>query len=215
MDHTELNEKLKDWEEHLLHYRLPDWDAIPDLGLYMEQVLVLLKQYLDFLPSDRKEDPLVTAAAINNYVRQKTMPEPVKKRYYRIHIAYLLMICSLKQSLSIAQIRQLIPAGLTAEETERLYATFAERHQRTSAYFARQVREQAEAPDREDPAAGEGRDMILSCAIVGGFARALADRLLVLPEDKDKEKAKEKEKEKAKDKEKDKPRDKEKEKKIL
>ena len=23
MDHTELNEKLKDWEEHLLHYRLP------------------------------------------------------------------------------------------------------------------------------------------------------------------------------------------------
>ncbi len=183
MDHAQLGEKLKDWEDHLLHYRLPDWEAIPDLGLYMEQVLVLLKQYLDFLPSGPKDDALVTAAAINNYVRKKMMPEPVKKRYYRIHIAYLLMICVLKQSLSIARIRQLLPAGLSPEEAARLYGTFTERHQKTSTYFAQQVREHAETIDREAPDAGEGRGMILSCAIVGGFARALAEKLLALPEE--------------------------------
>ena len=180
MDALQWNEKLREWEEHLLHYRLPEWEAIPDLGLYMEQVLILLKQYLEFLPSDRKEDPVVTAAAVNNYVRKKMMPEPVKKRYYRIHIAYLLMICSLKQSLSIAQITRLIPAGLSAEETAQLYGMFTERYRKTSTYFALQVREQTEALHGASCADGESRDMILSCAVIGGFARALADRLLAL-----------------------------------
>ena len=30
--------KLRRWEKFLAAYRLPDWDAIPDFGLYMEPV---------------------------------------------------------------------------------------------------------------------------------------------------------------------------------
>ena len=101
--------KLRRWEKFLAAYRLPEWDAIPDFGLYMEQVVQLLKQYLDYLPPELKEDQLITVAAINNYVRTKVMPEPRKKRYYRLHIAYLIMICTLKQSLSIAMIQKMIP----------------------------------------------------------------------------------------------------------
>ena len=89
--------KLRRWETYLNTYRLPGWDQIPDLGLYMEQVIALLRQYLDYLPPELKEEEFITAAAINNYVRTKIMPEPVKKRYYRVHIAYLLVICTLKQ----------------------------------------------------------------------------------------------------------------------
>ena len=39
--------KLRRWEKYLAAYRLPEWDAIPDFGLYMEQVVQFLKQYLD------------------------------------------------------------------------------------------------------------------------------------------------------------------------
>ena len=39
--------KLRRWEKFLEKYRLPDWEEIPDFGLYMEQVIELLKQYLD------------------------------------------------------------------------------------------------------------------------------------------------------------------------
>ena len=88
--------KLRRWETYLNNYRLPAWEQIPDLGLYMEQVIALLRQYLDYLPPELKDEEFITAAAINNYVRTKIMPEPVKKRYYRIHIAYLLVICTLK-----------------------------------------------------------------------------------------------------------------------
>ena len=81
--------KLRRWEKHLMRFRLPEWDEIPEIGLYMEQVLSLLKQYLDYLPPELKEEQFITASTINNYVRTKVMPEPIKKRYYRTHIAIL------------------------------------------------------------------------------------------------------------------------------
>ena len=99
--------KLRRWETYLNTFRLPDWDQIPNLGLYMEQIILLLRQYLDYLPPELKEEEYITSAAINNYVRTKIMPEPIKKRYYRVHIAYLLVICTLKQGLSIGLIQKL------------------------------------------------------------------------------------------------------------
>ena len=99
--------KLRRWEKYLEHYRLPAWEEIPDFGLYMEQVVQLLKQYLSYLPPGLKQSQTITSAAINNYVRTKMLPEPRKKKYYRVHIAYLIMICTLKQSLSLSMLQTL------------------------------------------------------------------------------------------------------------
>lgn len=71
--------KLRRWETYLHDYRLPSWEEIPDLGLYMEQVLALLRQYLDYLPPELKDEQFITAATINNYVRNRFMPEPCRK----------------------------------------------------------------------------------------------------------------------------------------
>ena len=40
--------KLRRWEKHLMRFRLPEWDEIPDFGLYMEQTVDLLRKYLDY-----------------------------------------------------------------------------------------------------------------------------------------------------------------------
>lgn len=117
--------KLRRWEKFLAAYRLPEWDAIPDFGLYMEQVVQLLKQYLDYLPPELRQTEPITAAAINNYVRTKLLPEPRKKRYYRIHIAYLIMICTLKQSLRLSMLQTLLPGDLAEEDVKKAYAAFA------------------------------------------------------------------------------------------
>ena len=55
--------KLRRWEKYLAVYRLPAWEQIPDLGLYMEQVVLLLRQYLDYLPPELKQPEPITAAA--------------------------------------------------------------------------------------------------------------------------------------------------------
>ena len=132
--------KLRRWEKYLNRFRLPQWEDIPDFGLYMEQVIVLLKKYLDYLPPELKEEQIITAAAINNYVRTKVMPGPNKKKYYRIHIAYLIIICSLKQNLSLAMLQKIIPMGINEDEVKEIYESFAKRHNLAAQYFVEQVR---------------------------------------------------------------------------
>ena len=183
-DNALVAAKLRHWEKYLDRYRLPSWEEIPDIGLYMEQVVVVLKQYLDYLPPELKEEQFITAATINNYVRNKVMPMPVKKRYYRSHLAYLIMICSLKQGLSISLIQRLIPNNLPEDALKKVYATYIERHRLATRYFSNQVLHAA-APIlnlESDAALASDRpeDMIAASAVIGGLARLLAEKLLLL-----------------------------------
>ena len=176
--------KLRRWEKYLDDYRLPLWNEIPDIGLYMEQVIMLLKQYLDYMPPELKDAQFITAATINNYVRKKIMPEPVKKKYYRTHIAYLIMICSLKQCLSIPTLQKMIPMGLTEKQLEETYSAYANRHQLACKYFLRQVREAAGGILDHEPESefttDNTSDLISEVAVISGFARLLAEKLLLL-----------------------------------
>ena len=120
--------KLRRWSHYLQRYRLPTWEQIPTLGLYMDQVLTLLSRYLPFLPKKEKEEQIITTSAINNYVRMKLMPAPEKKKYSRVHIAYLIMICALKQSLTMSEIQKILPNGLTEDEVRRTYEAFIDQY---------------------------------------------------------------------------------------
>ena len=189
--------KLRRWEKYLAAYRLPAWEQIPDLGLYMEQVVLLLRQYLDYLPPELKQPEPITAAslpealishiiaaAINNYVRTRLLPEPRKKRYYRVHIAYLIMICTLKQALRLSELQTLLPGDLPEDEVRRTYDAYVRRHQLCAQYFIDQVRLTAAAMfDREvtmELAVRDTPEMITSAAILSGFARLFAEKLLLL-----------------------------------
>lgn len=177
--------KLRRWETYLRAYRLPSWESIPDLGLYMEQVTVLLKQYLDYLPPELKEEQFITPSTINNYVRMKIMPEPKKKRYYRLHLAYLIVILTLKQSLSIPLIRKLLPAPDSPEEDMKaFYQLYIVRHQVVAEYFVEQVRTAAGSIlDYELPgeiAVESASDLIIASALVGGLTHLLAEKLILL-----------------------------------
>jgi len=176
--------KLRRWEKYLLNYRLPEWEEIHDIGLYMDQVVKLLKGYLDYLPPELKEDQIITPAAINNYVRKRIMPEPVKKKYYRTHIAYLIMICTLKQCMSISTLQTMIPMRLTEEELKQTYTRFAERHRASALFFIEQVRNIAagilDHDERTEISTDDTVDLITTSAVLSGFARLLAEKLLLL-----------------------------------
>lgn len=176
--------KLRRWEGYLRNFRLPEWREIPNIGLYMEQVTELLKEYLDYLPPELKEEQFITAATINNYVRKKVMPEPVKKKYYRVHIAYLIIICTMKQALSIPTLHKLLPSDLTAEEMESVYATYVQRHRLSSDFFIEEIRAAAGGilghEQDERISAKSTEELIASVAIISGFSRLLAEKLLLL-----------------------------------
>ena len=58
----------------------------------------------------------------------KVMPPPVKKRYSRVHLAYLVMICTLKQSLSISCIQRMLPEEHGEEAARALYSSFVRQY---------------------------------------------------------------------------------------
>lgn len=177
--------KLRRWEKYLNDYRLPEWENIPDFGLYMEQVLALLTEYLDYLPPELKEERFITAATINNYVRNRVMPEPRRKKYYRVHIAYLVIICTLKQSLTIATLQKVIPMGISEADVKTIYDAYVRRHRIAAEYFVRQVRVIA-APllGHEERAVDESIDnaaeLVALSAILSGLCGLLAEKLILL-----------------------------------
>ena len=128
--------KLQRWENYLNNYKLPAWKELPDIGLYMDQVIALLGQYLDFIPVEDQKNKPVTPTTINNYVRLKVMPAPEKRKYYRIHIAYLIMIFTLKQGTSINGIQQLLPITADEEEVKNFYTRYVERLQDIALFYS-------------------------------------------------------------------------------
>lgn len=82
-------------------------DEIPDLDLYMDQVITLFENKLSH--SKRTEtDKLLTKTMINNYAKDKLLLPIVNKKYSRENIILLILIFNLKQSLSIADIKTIL-----------------------------------------------------------------------------------------------------------
>ncbi len=173
--------KLRRWEKYLREFTLPTWDELPKLDLYMDQVIALLNDYLDFFPMLENGERVVTATAINNYVRLKIMPAPIKKKYSRIHIAYLIMICSLKQVFAISYVQKIIPMKLTEREVKTLYNDYVRKHREVGLYFIEQVRHAAGPILGHEPAGqNDGSNLTIMVAVAAEFAVLLAQKLLNL-----------------------------------
>lgn len=150
--------------EDLGRRSLPQWEELPDLELYMDQVLSLVGRYL---PGG--EDKGLTASMVNNYVKQKVLPPPVNKRYGRGHLAALLMLCTLKSVMPISAVQQLFESWGGAEGLEPLYADFRRQYAQANSAVA----------SRLGQLAGEdARRVFLSSALASQSAQSLAMELL-------------------------------------
>ena len=114
-----MDADLKSTCETLAKRTLPRWNELPDLELYMDQVTSLVGRYL-------KDDRELTASMVNNYVKHKIMPAPVRKKYTREHLAYLIVICTLKPVLPISTIRQMMDDELAEQELPLFYDGFCD-----------------------------------------------------------------------------------------
>lgn len=181
-DNELIVHKLERWEKYIQNYSLPQWEALPDFGLYMEQAVTYLSDVLAFVPvSDNPKDRLITPSAINNYVRLKLMPAPVKKRYYRIHLAYLILIFTLKQSLTIQHIQKAVPPTMTPETMRAFYQDYTAKFHAVALFFVDQARKSAAdvlSPQTHDDAAIS--NLVMTGALVTGFSRIVTEKILSL-----------------------------------
>ena len=97
---TEQIHKIK---EEIAAFGLPEYQSIPNVGLFLEQTV---KYVNDFLPPLGL--PLITNSMVSNYVKKKIIPNPVKKQYDREQIARVLFIALAKSVLSLEDIQTLL-----------------------------------------------------------------------------------------------------------
>lgn len=108
--------------QRMAAYEPASWALIPDLGLYMDQVITYIERQLEPLYGEASKS-LLTPSMINNYVKSGLIPRPQGKKYCREHLALLLMIVSLKPVASMDDILRLT-APQEDQTIEQLYNEF-------------------------------------------------------------------------------------------
>ncbi len=126
--------------EDIRAYHCPRWDELPDLELYMDQVVSVLDKNLKIFIGD---DPSrsVTSTMINNYVKQKLVRPPKNKRYEREHIANIYVITLMKQVLSLVEIRDAIACVREDYSPKDAYDRFCEMFEQSlvSVFFGESI----------------------------------------------------------------------------
>lgn len=142
-------------------YQPVGWEDIPDLGLYMDQVITFITRVYEPLYGDSTKSYL-SAPMINNYVKNKLIPRPSGKKYSRLQIAMLIMIVSLKRVCTMEDIRAMLNAK-EEDDVRSLYALFCERQ-------AKSIRDMLDTHSSLSPA--------MDCAIFSSAYRAGCECLL-------------------------------------
>lgn len=102
--------------------KLPYWDQLPDLDLYLDQVLLLVNQLS--LNNDESSDKGLTSSMINNYVKHHHIEKPIKKKYRKSQVARLIAITCLKNVFSIQEIGETLTLLGQEFRSEDLYNGF-------------------------------------------------------------------------------------------
>ncbi|RRN48729.1 DUF1836 domain-containing protein [Streptococcus suis] len=103
---------------------IPYWHELPDLDLYLDQVLLYINQATG--SSEQLEQKSLTAAMINNYVKHKQLERPVKKKYQKQQVARLIALTILKNVFFIQEISQTLHLLLQTNSSETLYNHFVD-----------------------------------------------------------------------------------------
>ena len=105
-------------------FSYPKWEDIPNIDLYLDQVLLYVNQVCAPISPDK--DKGLTASMVNNYVKHGYLTKPDKKKYQRKQIARLIAITTLKSVFSIQEIAQTLNTLQTQASSDKLYDAFVD-----------------------------------------------------------------------------------------
>lgn len=132
-----MEKEIKYENKAIADFHIPRWNELPNIALYIDQVICYLDNYLLNYTDAEKEGHILTKTMINNYVKNSIMSPTVNKKYNKEHIAKLFVISILKQIYSINDVAKLMEIGTKKVSMEKAYDSFCnELENAVSAVFA-------------------------------------------------------------------------------
>ena len=113
-------EELAELRQQLAGQRPDSWDRLPDIPLYMDQVVSYLSRQMISIG----DGDALTSAMINNYIKDGLLERANGKKYGQEHLAYLTAITALKQVMSVREMKVLTTVGREMREPEKQYDYF-------------------------------------------------------------------------------------------
>ena len=107
--------------DSLYSFRLPRYGEIPDTGLYLDQTARYISGFLAPLG-----EGWLTPSMISNYVKKDLVDNPVKKRYGREQISYLIFIALTKSVLSLDALINFIALQKRTYSLQKAYDYFCQ-----------------------------------------------------------------------------------------
>jgi len=104
----------------MLDYRPVAYEDIPDIELYMDQVMGFLRRELGIFSEDNRET-ILTKSMVNNYVKAGILQKPARKKYNQDHLSQMIMLYFLKNVITMEETQTLINHG---DSPKDLYETF-------------------------------------------------------------------------------------------
>lgn len=162
---------------------------IPDLDLYMDQVIQLFENKFEAMKRT-PEEKILTKTMINNYSKGKLFFPIKNKKYSREHIMLMNMIYEMKTVLSIRDIKQAVTklnADITenAFDLETFYKNYLEsteinaaRFQENSIQLSEEAVKSSQAFDDKQDAYYEKLLLILSFVNMSNYYRRAAEKMI-------------------------------------
>lgn len=102
-----VNKTITNWLNELEDFKYPTYEQLPDIELYMEQMMYFLERELAIFKTSSL-DKVITPFMINNYVKGEVINKPVAKKYSKEHLSKINETCMLKSVLSISETKQIL-----------------------------------------------------------------------------------------------------------
>lgn len=148
---------------------------IPQLDLYIDQITTLIDLKLSGMcrtPSDK----LLTKSMVNNYSKEKLISPTKGKKYNREQILRILMICYLKQVLSIQDVKRILSVFEGEGDAEKMYELMLEEKREVAGQILADSREHLEGADCLKPA--DAVLLILHLALLSSYAKRVSEALI-------------------------------------
>ncbi|MBN7773463.1 DUF1836 domain-containing protein [Clostridium aminobutyricum] len=165
-------EDIKELKNSLKEVRPNKWEDIPDIDLYMDQVLVYMQRQHIGLESGET----LTSAMVNNYIKKGLLPRAKGKRYDRTHVAYLTAICLMKQVLSVDLTDQMLKNQLENSGIQEFYRKYCESVDNAYNEVAEKI--------SEDMSKEEISELVLQLAASSYAQKVACERLLEIQKTK-------------------------------
>lgn len=186
-------ELIDDMIKSLKLNELIEIESIPNIDLYMDQVITLFEEKLAHTKRNQN-DKLLTKTMINNYAKDKLLMPAKKKKYTKEHIILMILLYEMKQILTISDIKEIFgtiikDGEVDAEKLTVIYKIYLKMKEKGLGAFETQVNTINDDLKQEIEAAGileekiqdeTTKDMLMAILLTqkANYYKRLAEKII-------------------------------------